>query len=83
MKRSISAMVFLYSDVTNLQALKKYVQLKYSARHICLQNHSSTQYYSRLPKINTVIVFGPWAPKTSDCSISAVFEGPAIKVPKP
>jgi hypothetical protein len=29
-----------------------------------------------------VIVFGPCAPNTNDCSISAVFEGPAIKTPK-
>ena len=31
---------------------------------------------------NTVIVLEPCAPNTSDCSISAVLEGPAMNVPK-
>lgn len=31
----------------------------------------------------TVNPLAPCAPKTKDCSISAVFEGPAINVPKP
>ena len=31
----------------------------------------------------TVRLRGPWAPMTSACSMSAVFEGPATKLPKP
>jgi hypothetical protein len=30
---------------------------------------------------NTVMLLGPWAPITKDCSISAVLDGPAIKTP--
>jgi len=37
----------------------------------------SSFYCSR----NTVIVFGPWAPSTNDCSMSAVLLGPAINTP--
>ena len=30
----------------------------------------------------TVMVLAPWAPRTRDCSMSAVLEGPAMKVAK-
>lgn len=66
--------------------------LKFSI-FISMRRRDESRLYKRRDEMNHVFTIypikkttnplAPCAPKTKDCSISAVFEGPAIKVPKP